>query len=157
MTGPRDPSSEEMVVIRAWARRLEELGFDCTRPYDLPKVLKRLDPDHGYPIDVLDAIYVADLRDDWTDGYLLNVAASYNEKQAAAMTERASRDIASLAEMTNVWDWDDGVYYRLHDMPGVEIAVADHLGGKGYETFSDFERRTGVSVIDRAIFPDDIV
>lgn len=59
---------------------------------------------------------------------------------------------------TNRFDLDDGTYSRICDFPGVlTLTDTDRLRyNAGYETVTEFETRTGESVIDRMVFPEDL-
>lgn len=63
-------------------------------------------------------------------------------------------------EARNVTGWfhgDDGEYDDFASLPCVKVVVADDIYTYGrYETLLEFETRTGISVEDALLFPEEI-
>lgn len=151
-------SQAELNKFRQFCRYLRDVwGFNI-EPTLLDIGTKRV-PSLARAASYSDVAVVIDVRpDDPYDQYLSNVIERFTQSRISHWkATKKPGDLEDALSITNEFDIDDGVYSSFSLFPNVNVILPDSGYLRGYDSFSEFEFRTGCWIEDVLLFPEDFV
>lgn len=133
-------------------------GWDKFQEPNYEEIIKNVPGANTDNINSTTVQYVIDplKNDDQSINFYTNVIYD-NDKIVSGEISNVHGEQRDVGSITNYFDYDDGEYENFGELPCVRVILDDSIyNDNKYESFSDFESRTGKNIEDMLLFPENL-